>query len=65
MRKTIIIKTVEGLDREELNDLMDALQGARGVYSVCIPNIDPDPDQMMLWPDEPAEQKLLPTLNGA
>ncbi len=58
MRKTIIIKTKDGLDRNGLNDLFDKLQDMPGVHSVSLPNVDPDPDQLPLWPDEPAEQKL-------
>lgn len=60
MRKTIIVKTVEGIDRNALNDLFDKMQDLKGVYSVTVPNLGPDPDQLPLWPDEPAEQKLLP-----
>lgn len=59
MTRTIIVQTKD-LDRNGFNDLMDALQDVPGVYAVTVPNMEPVvKEQLPLWPDEPAEQKLL------
>lgn len=60
MRTTLVIMT-KHVDTEQINTLVDALQSVKNVFSVSVVKVDHgNPDQLPLWPDEPAEQKLLP-----